>query len=220
MDGGADSATSHAEPITPAPVAPAPLGDAVLVNHGSFNPPHRGHVAMMLLAKRRLELEGYCVVSGILGITGAAHIRGKGAPALADELRVQCCDLLCAEMGEGWIKGDGRGVRYTSGQRMINGIANEYRGVTFFIVKGADLAERYGVRYGGAPQIFVGRAGCPLLADGPGTFSVAAAEDTGDFSSTKLRRALEARDAAALERLAGKDVAAFLRDLPVHAWRR
>lgn len=197
----------------------ADKGDAILVNHGSFNPPHRGHLVMVCLARRRLEEAGYRVTSAHLGITGAAHIRRKGAPVLEDSHRVACINLLAEELGEPWIVGDADGVCYNSGGRMASVMRKQRPDVTAFNVKGADLAEKYGAMYGNMPTVWVGREGCFLPEEGKGpTFAVAVDEETGDFSSTRLRQALEIRDSKALRHLCGEAVTAYLLDLPADAW--
>ena len=91
----------------------------VLVNHGSFNPPHRGHIHTMIAAKQRLATEGYTDFHGVLAITHSDHIKGKGAKALMEDARLQCIDLICTNSDQSWIHADGQGIDVTSGDEMI-----------------------------------------------------------------------------------------------------
>mmetsp|Transcript_56327 Transcript_56327/g.89450 ORF Transcript_56327/g.89450 Transcript_56327/m.89450 type:complete len:202 (-) Transcript_56327:81-686(-) len=195
--------------------------NVILVNHGSFNPPHRGHVAMMKIAKERLEKDGYRVTGGILAITHGSHIRHKGSRAMKDEVRVQCIDRIAADMGETWLCGDGRGVHYTGAGRMIQGcLKSEFPDLLAFDVRGADLAGKYGVKYD-QPKVYVGRAGSVLPAEGKGPTLVCDATDDelATFSSTKVREAMEKRNCPELIKLVGDSTAGFLMELGEEAWQ-
>merc|ERR1719265_371509 len=71
--------------------------EAFLVNHGSFNPPHFGHIVMMERARNRLEREGFHVAFGVLGLASEHHVRQKGAECLPDDTRGELCSLICEE---------------------------------------------------------------------------------------------------------------------------
>lgn len=175
----------------------APKGDAFLVNHGSFNPVHRGHIFMMTAAKERVEAAGYRVVSAYLGLTDKDWIHGKGIKALDDDIRVQCCNLLATEMGHSWIRGEVRGTTVGSGFQMIGEVLGpQYPGMTGFNVIGGDLAAKMPPSLlRRKPCVVIGRKGSPLPEEGDGSLLVVATdEDTGDFSSTRLREALAGRD--------------------------
>ena len=49
--------------------APVPRRRVILVTHGSMNPIHRGHIAIMVSAKALLESQGFEVVEGVIAIT-------------------------------------------------------------------------------------------------------------------------------------------------------
>eukprot|EP00971_Amphidinium_carterae_P329330 6461694-Amphidinium_carterae.1 len=86
---------------------------AVLINHGSFNPPHRGHIHMMSLARRRVEDAGYTVVAGIMAITNQSRLRQKRSKGLPDQFRVDLINVLAHEAGHSqWLWGDIRGTKY------------------------------------------------------------------------------------------------------------
>ena len=81
----------------PSPPAQAGAKLAFLVCHGSFNPVHNGHLAIMTAAQRILERDGYRVVASILAPTDRAHIMGKGAAAMVDEHRYETLRMACRE---------------------------------------------------------------------------------------------------------------------------
>jgi len=80
------------------------LPEAFLVSHGSFNPPHKGHVEMMWMAKQCVEAAGYQVTAGVLALTCTGHIAAKGAPVMTDEIREQCCNGLISTLGYGELQ--------------------------------------------------------------------------------------------------------------------
>ena len=50
---------------------------AVTVAHGSFNPMHNHHIAMMIAARKRLEDEGFTVLKGFMGLTSQSALKTK-----------------------------------------------------------------------------------------------------------------------------------------------
>lgn len=186
---------------------------AYLLSHGSFNPVHRHHVEMMVLARKRLEDAGYSVVAGVLAPTCREHISWKGIPAMGDEFRLVALRMACSTAGRplGWLRCDPRGVNYGSVHKMMKQLLDaefsaEFPGVVGFEVKGADVVARYGTYdydmwY---PCVIVGRAGdTDIVRDGLAragfcndtaqSLFFIEAELAGVLSSTKLREAL-ARD--------------------------
>mmetsp|Transcript_56398 Transcript_56398/g.150871 ORF Transcript_56398/g.150871 Transcript_56398/m.150871 type:complete len:438 (-) Transcript_56398:54-1367(-) len=187
---------------------PKILQGAFLVNHGSFNPPHLGHLAMMVAARRRLESEGFRVEVGFLAMTCTAHILSKGAVAFPEDVREKLCRILCGTTD--WMLFDDRGVLNTSSRRMIPTLEQEHPGLVGFSVLGADTAARYRPR---RDAVVVARVGSEPIEEHRGNrvFCTPNADpQTGDFSSTKVRNALERGDLHAVAELCGEEAAAIL----------
>eukprot|EP00971_Amphidinium_carterae_P164698 3265143-Amphidinium_carterae.1 len=118
---------------------------AVLVNHGSFNPPHWGHIQMMAKAKLRLEEAGYEVVLGLMAITNRSRIWQKNAKALPDQFRIDLLNKLShAAQHSVWLKGDIRGIEFKSYWQMTMSILQQdYPDHTIFGVVGGDYCRGY-----------------------------------------------------------------------------
>ena len=69
-----------AVPRKPKILVPDTRPTALLINHGSFNPVHLGHLQMMTDAKAGLEGLGYRIVQGFLELASQTRLRDKGAP--------------------------------------------------------------------------------------------------------------------------------------------
>lgn len=238
MESTLNSSTA-AEPLSSSIQAEqAPQGEhrprAYLVNHGSFSPVHRHHVVMMLKAKERLEADGFEVVAGVLGITHAGWIERKGAAAIKDDHRVATIRLACEEEhAQHWLKPDERGVHVGSCWRLDEQytkaeIQQVWPGAICFCVMGADVVSRWhtsGWRSfdaaSGYNLVVVGRAGMMDRAtedqfkswDGRNRFYYVQTLD-GDFSSTRVRQAMEKRDIAELQQLCHESVASYLLAIP------
>jgi len=192
---------------------------AVLVNHGSFNPPHRGHVQMMDQARRRLEAAGYQVVAGIMGITSQKWIWIKGAKALKDQRRVDLINLLAGEAGTSqWLRGDIRGRDYKSYWEMIsNLLQGEYQDHKLFGVVGGDWCRG---EFPIGPCVCVHRSGHedPVERTEEDHF-IASHDATSTFSSTRVRRSLQDSTLEQLADLVGEAASAKLRSIPPGDWR-
>ena len=207
---------------------------AFLVCHGSFNPVHKDHFAMMISARRALESAGYRVINSILAPTDRTHIERKGIEVMDDAHRFEALRLACQEHNEdadGQFTFDIRGVRYGSGYAMIRRLLQpEYLRTRpeawGFDVKGADVVAKYQtyeqeVRY---PCVIVGRAGFTEnvvtrierarrgMSEESWCF-VVAAELEGEVSSTRLREALLQRDETAVRGMCSDRVAQYLMQL-------
>ena len=97
---------------------------AVIVVHGSFNPVHQHHIAMMIAAKHRLKTEGYCVFHGLMGITSQEALRRKCKETLSDDERLHCIDLACKEdiNANNWLTSEPRGVSFKSGSLLCSAL--------------------------------------------------------------------------------------------------
>lgn len=75
----------------------------VLVATGSFCPPHRGHLEMMLAAKEALGPD-VVPVGAILVPSSDSYVMHKGVPFISFELRSQLLQAIASDMGIGsWI---------------------------------------------------------------------------------------------------------------------
>ena len=114
----------------------------VLITHGSMNPVHQGHVAMMVRAKELLEASGYEVVGGEIAITKQQHIVNKGAPAMHDSVRLQLIEVACRSQSSGLRGADGtdHGSVAKFIQRCAERLKRDYGGAAAVSVEGSDVS--------------------------------------------------------------------------------
>jgi len=195
--------------------SPQAARDAYLIGHGSFNPPHKGHVGMFVEAKRFLENHGYSVTFGVMALANARHIKGKGVPALpADTMRL-CCEAIAKESDAQWIRCDSEGVNYGSGASMIKGFYKAQNpGAIGFQLVGADVAQKYPTCVE-SNSVIVGRSGPKSITGKPENRVYAIDGDPrfNEYSSTAVRKAQRAGNEAELVDLVGLGVSAVLRSL-------
>ena len=197
-----------------------PKKKAYLLNHGSFNPAHKGHAGMMQKAKERLENAGWQVVAASLAPASDQYILHKmrrlGRPdreALALDLRVRTCEAVSADLG--WLSCDRRGALYRSAPHMARTLlSEEQRGVVIFSVIGADVARKGIADF---PHVVVARAGSELQfeTDEKRHHYVAEfGEDLGfhGFSSTAVREAMRAGNWDGVAEMCGAGAADLLRE--------
>lgn len=138
--------------------------EAILLNHGAFNPVRRQHIDMMVQSRKRVEQAGYKVVGGILALKSTEFIRRKKeTAAILNDHRLAALHAACksADGPQGWLKPDAKGVYHSSPGQMIQTIKGKHPGVTVFNVVGADSVVKL-CKNGSKflqPMVVVGRAG-------------------------------------------------------------
>jgi len=194
----------------------------VLVTHGSMNPVHSGHIQMMARAKAVLETRLFSVVAGVIGITRASHIAGKGVLPMTDEERLRLLEHACAS--EPWLGTcGGEGVTVMSARALAANMLPSFRkrhggSVLTVTVEGSDVFTRWPPRPGRLdPRVVVmregddGKAQAQLsrieAAQRAAVLLLAAGPNLGAVSSTLVRAALARRDRAELVRMCGEPVA-------------
>ena len=142
-----DSSPTPMEPdSSPTPMEPdsaEKTGRCVtLVMHGSCNPVHWGHIAMLTRSKTALENLGYEVIAGEIAITRSGYIQQvKGEPAMQDSIRLSLLGLACSPHST-WLSGVD-GTKYRSASAYIEGEWPRSDGSTPVSVLGSDVFLRY-----------------------------------------------------------------------------
>eukprot|EP00971_Amphidinium_carterae_P350801 6491747-Amphidinium_carterae.1 len=190
---------------------------AVLIAHGSFNPPHYGHIHMMQKARARLLAEGIVVQAGLLAIANKSWIWSKGAPALDDDIRVELINLMATSAGCGdWLRGERRGVDHNSHWQMISMLSGDYPGATIYGVWGSDYCNS---SFPEGPGICVFRHGHPSPTENPNSLQFAVDEgESHTYSSTKLRKAIAARNFVAVAAMMSPDIVNSVKALNSTCW--
>ena len=156
------------------PATMASVKAAMIVAHGSFNPIHNHHIAMMITARKRLEEEGFVVLRGLIGLSSQKALEAECEWALSQEERLHCIHSACDdnEEAKGWIQGDPQGTRFKSGSKyrahMQEGeddrtMSPLEQDVPVFKVIGEDVEERFPKEIIG-PTIVVGRGNANMTA--------------------------------------------------------
>ena len=177
---------------------------------------------MMVRAKEALEKEGFTVVKGVMAITNENHIRGKGVKPMEVPQRLALIGLMCKSEGQSdWLS-------HCNGQGMSVGSAVWYVGkhlhsfkqqhgpnTLMVTVEGSDVFSRYSNGY--KPNR-IGELDLKVIAlregetvDIKGVCKERAANvlllppdpTTADFSSTRVREAIDNRNVEELARLWG-----------------
>eukprot|EP00971_Amphidinium_carterae_P169948 3367380-Amphidinium_carterae.1 len=189
---------------------------AIIVAHGSFNPPHAGHIGMMRKARARLISAGYEVQAGIMAIAHRSWIWGKGDLSLSDACRAEAIDKLAADSGcSSWLHADARGVLFKSYWQMRPILLQQYPNTTVFGVWGSDSGRTF---YEG-PGICVFRRGY----SGPKEDTAAQhytieEEEAHSHSSTKLRQAIFRKDFDAVASMTSNSLADMAKQWDIMDW--
>eukprot|EP00928_Gymnodinium_smaydae_P089733 TRINITY_DN73644_c0_g1_i1.p1 TRINITY_DN73644_c0_g1~~TRINITY_DN73644_c0_g1_i1.p1 ORF type:complete len:242 (+),score=44.35 TRINITY_DN73644_c0_g1_i1:50-727(+) len=200
----------------------SPAGDSVLcvlVNHGSFNPVHCGHIEMMVQAKAAVEAVGYVVLKAVLAPTSAEWIEYKGAQALDPTTREGAL-RAAVKPHNSWLEVDMRGTQVASGGVMLRSLIlpelePKHGAVVGFSIRGADLGPP---KKFGTPTVCIDRGPgtglkekiAEINCDSEGLPRHIYVPPLGEESSTKVRTALLNGRLAEIESLCGSDVAAYL----------
>ena len=214
------SSTAPLIPFAPSVPRTCPL---VLVTHGSMNPIHRGHIAMMVRAKEALEKEGFTVVKGVMAITNENHIRGKGVEPMEVPQRLTLIGLMCKSEGQSdWLSHcNGQGMSVGSAVwyvgKHLHSFKQQYGPNTLMVtVEGSDVFSRYSNGY--KPNR-IGELDLKVIAmregetvDVKGVCKERAANvlllppdpTTADFSSTRVREAIDSCNKEEFARLCGQ----------------
>eukprot|EP00971_Amphidinium_carterae_P176619 3501561-Amphidinium_carterae.1 len=189
---------------------------AVIIAHGSFNPPHAGHIGMMQKARTRLISAGYEVQAGVMAIANRSWIWGKGDLALSDACRVEAINKLAADNGcSSWLHADARGVLFKSYWQMRPILMQQYPNTVVFGVWGSDSGRTF---YEG-PGICVYRHGyCGPKEDIAAQHYAIEEEEVHSHSSTKLRRAIFRKDFDVVASMTSNSLAAMAKQWDILDW--
>jgi len=91
---------------------------AVLLSTGGFSPIHKGHIAMMELAKKEIEKRGIAVLGGYISPSHDGYVSTKynGSAALIASRRLELCEFAVSKSD--WLMVDGWEARYN--ERPLN----------------------------------------------------------------------------------------------------
>ena len=137
----------------------------------------------------------------------------------------------------GWLRPDLRGIHFWSSQQMIeNCFRYEFEAVfpnaLGFSVMGADVVNRYGSHHlmASMPSVVVGRdnemeifrqkIAYWRITRGQHSYLLEASSETGDFSSTKVRKALDTKSQTEVRRLCSRQVAEYLLETDLRIYTR
>ncbi|KAJ1474627.1 hypothetical protein T484DRAFT_1831697 [Baffinella frigidus] len=186
---------------------------ALIAMHGSFNPPHLGHVRMMIRAREFLQARGYDV-DGEFATTSASWIQGKHRHAMKTAVRIGLLErMIQSEGADSWLKAfDGSGVHSTFGWLEMS-----LRGKSALPVHvgGVDVMENYNeIPPVGGLQIVIGREGHPPWEPHSSKVTYLPADPGfGAASSTGVNAAMQAGQWDVVAGMCGAEVAGMLRAL-------
>ena len=186
---------------------------AIIAMHGSFNPPHLGHISMMVRAREVLQARGYDV-DGEFATTSASWIQGKHTRAMKTAVRIGLLErMIESEGADSWLQAfDGSAVDSTSGWL---GMSVQGKNTLPVHVGGVDVMENYNERPpAGGEQIVVGRSGHPPWEPQSSKVTYLQADQAfGGTSSTAVNAAMQAGKWEVVASMCGAEVAAMLRAL-------
>eukprot|EP00971_Amphidinium_carterae_P328249 6460019-Amphidinium_carterae.2 len=189
---------------------------ALLVSHGSFNPPHLGHIEMMKKARSRLISAGYEVEAGVMAIANRSWIWSKGDLSLEDSQRVAALEKLIADNGcADWLHADIRGTGFKSYWQMKPLLMQQYPGTIVFGIFGSDC----GRVFPEGPGICVCRRGYsgPKENHTERQYTVEE-EEAHSHSSTKLRQAIFRKEFDKVASMTGRSLLPMVKQWGLTMW--
>jgi len=213
-------------------------GYALVVTTGGMNPPHRGHIALLHQAIKRLEQEGFCVLGAWLSPSHDLYVQGKArslntiglSAAFRHEIAARALVSDPIVSSASWeLSVVGRWpdfpevtealLKHFSKAPELKGLpANSSTAFRVFYACGTDHAEKCGLYRGlraeqGIGVVVVPRMGERASNENP-TSGVFVADpaigEVASFSSTKVREAFKNGDRAYLSQALSPETAEFL----------
>jgi nicotinic acid mononucleotide adenylyltransferase len=224
-------------------LSPLSLSSLPLYNRlttGSFNPVHKRHIDIMLLARKYIETRGFEVIRGYISPSHDSYLRAKTGgdkkQFVSSKLRVDMCELAISEAGESsWLKTsswESSQLHFFDYPQVVQSLSTSLS-VTFthspchvFYVCGFDHAWKCGIFTHGLSKnplegvIVLPRDGESMMkmdeaatAEKMGVFSITSSDTHDDtLSSTMVKMYLSQGSETLAEEYVGKGVMDYIRE--------